>query len=217
MSQQAPSARADVRTYKVVHQAFRLATNRLVDATERLDPSALQPVVGSRWGFYDGVLHHHHHSEDDSIFPALLAVRPDLHELVQELEQDHRELLERIAVVDRAVTAFEQQPDADHQSAVHDAIVTVREAFFPHLDVEDAQIIPAIEVSVDPNEWDRIDTAALKSIPKQYLPMAVGAIDEMVRGLPDAERPPPPPVPVRVLLAISWRRKWADWLEPLRV
>jgi hypothetical protein len=47
--------------------------------------------------------------------------------------------------------------------------------------------------------------------------MAVGAIDEMVRGLPDAERPPPPPVPVRVLLAISWRRKWADWLEPLRV
>jgi hypothetical protein len=163
------------------------------------------------------VLHHHHHSEDDSIFPALLAVRPDLHELVQELEQDHRELLERIAVVDRAVTAFEQQPDADHQSAVHDAIVTVREAFFPHLDVEDAQIIPAIEVSVDPNEWDRIDTAALKSIPKQYLPMAVGAIDEMVRGLPDAERPPPPPVPVRVLLAISWRRKWADWLEPLRV
>jgi hypothetical protein len=80
---------------------------------------------------------------------------------------------------------------------VRDAIVAVREAFFPHLDVEDAQIIPAIEVSVDPNEWDRIDTAALKSIPKQYLPMAVSSINEIARALPDAERPPPPPVPVR--------------------
>ena len=210
-----PASGADTRVLRAVHKTFRLATNRLVDATDKLQSSALQPVIGARWSFYSNVLHHHHHTEDDSVFPALLAVRPDMETLVKTLEEDHRQLVSDIDAVAAAVTNFERQPDDANQKAVHDAIVAVRDTFFPHLDVEDAQVIPAIAESMPPDEWDRLDQEALRSIPRQYLPTAVGSLDEVIRALPQGERPPPPPPLIRVMLAVSWRRKWAAFIRPL--
>jgi hemerythrin-like domain-containing protein len=210
-------SQADTRVYAVVHDAFRLVTTRLVDATEKLEPSALQPMIGSHWSFYDAVLHYHHHSEDDSIFPALLAVRPDMDALIRRLEDDHQQLIRALEAVDSAISSFEQQPDEAHQKTMHDAMVEVRDAFFPHLDLEDEQIIPAIAESVPPKEWDRLDKAALKSIPRDHLPRAVGAIDEIVQGLAKEDQPPPPPLPIRLMLALSWRKKWSTWVQPLLV
>jgi len=215
-SDSAPS-HADIRLYRVVHNAFRLATTRFADATEQLEPSVLQPMIGSRWDFYAAVLHHHHHTEDDAVFPALLAARPDLTDLVTTLEDDHQRLIEVMDGVQSAIHGFEQQPDAAHQQAIHDGVVAVRELFFPHLDIEDEKILPAIAESIPPKEWERMDSAALKSIPRQHLPMAVGALDELIQALPDVEQPPPPPLPIRVMLALSWRKKWSHWVKPLLV
>jgi hemerythrin-like domain-containing protein len=201
----------------VVHKAFRLVTKRLVDATQKLEPSTLQPVIGPRWRFYAAVLHHHHHIEDDVIFPALVAARPDMDELIKHLELDHQELISKMDATDSAIAAFEEQPDAAHQARTHDALVAVREMFFPHLDIEDAQILPAIAEAIPPKEWDRMDEDALKSIPKEHLPLAVGALDEIIRGMPDEEKPPPPPLPIRLMLALSWRKKWSQWIDPLVV
>jgi hemerythrin-like domain-containing protein len=208
---------ADVRVYEVVHKAFRLVTTRLVDATAKLEPSALRDVIGSRWRFYAAVLHHHHHIEDDVIFPALVAARPEMDELIKHLELDHQELISKMDAIDSAIAAFEEQPDAAHQERAHDALVAVREMFFPHLDIEDAQIVPAIAEAIPPKEWDRMDEDALKSIPKEHLPLAVGALDEIIQGVPEDEQPPPPPLPIRLMLALSWRKKWSRWIEPLVV
>jgi hemerythrin-like domain-containing protein len=214
MAQQAES-QADTRVFFIVHRTFRSMTDRFADATEKLPASELQPVIGSHWGVYAGLLHHHHHTEDDSIYPALLAVRPDLEGLVNTLEEDHRKLSASIEAASAAVAAFEQEPDPANQKLMHEAIVSVRDDFFPHLDIEDAQIIPAITESVPPKEWDRLDKQALKSIPRQYLPLAVAALDEVIRAMPEQDRPPPPPPPIRMMLALSWRKKWAAWVKPL--
>ena len=96
-------------------------------------------------------------------------------------------------------------------------MVAVREMFFPHLDIEDAEILPRIAESMPPKEWDRLDKAALKSIPKEHLPTAVGALDEVIRGMAKEEQPPPPPPPIRLMLALSWRKKWSVWVKPLLV
>jgi hypothetical protein len=119
--------------------------------------------------------------------------------------------------VSAAVTSFEHQPDTVRQKAMLDGLIAIRDLFFPHLDVEDTQILPAIAESIPPKEWARLDQQALKSIPRQHLPKAVGALDEIIRGLPEEERPPPPPLPIRVMLALSWRRKWTEWSKPLLV
>jgi hemerythrin-like domain-containing protein len=209
--------RADIRVYQVAHDAFRLATNRLVDATKKLEPTDLQTIIGSHWSFYSAVLHHHHHTEDDSIFPALVAVRPDMGSLIDSLEGEHQELVGCMDAVESAVSGFAAQPDAAHQAHVHDAMVAVRDMFLPHLDIEDAQILPAVAESVPPKEWERIDKAVLRSIPRQQLPLAVGALDEIIQGMAKEQQPPPPPPPIRLMLALSWRKKWGAWVEPLLV
>jgi hemerythrin-like domain-containing protein len=211
------SSQADTRVYQVVHDVFRLATNRLVDAAEKLEPSALQPVIGQYWNFYAAVLHHHHHNEDESIFPVLLAVRPDMADFIKTLEDDHRQLIRSMDDVDSAIAGFDLQPDASHQKAVWDAAVGVREMFFPHLDAEDERILPAVAQSIPPKEWTSLDRAALKSIPREYLPRAVAALDEIIQKLPKGDQPPPPPPPIRVMLAVSWRKKWSAFVQPLVV
>lgn len=215
MAEQRSSAtQADTRVYEVVHKTFRKATNRFVDVTERMDPVVLNSFIGSRWAFYSSVLHHHHHTEDEGIFPALVAVRPELNELVGTLESDHQQLVERVSAVDAAVAGLETQPDVEHRDALHGALAAMRDVFFPHLDVEDAQVIPAIAASIPPAQWKRLDDEALRTIPRKWLPTAVGALDEVIRGLPADQRPPSPPLPIRLMLALSWRKKYVAFIEP---
>jgi hemerythrin-like domain-containing protein len=206
---------ADTRVLQAVHKTFRLATTRLVDATERLEPSTLQPIIGQYWQFYAGVLHHHHHTEDTVAFPALVAVRPDMAPLIKDLEEDHRKLVATMDIVQSRLVAFDKKPEPATQQDLHLALAAVRDEFFPHLDTEDAKVVPAFAQAIPPKDWERMDNQALKSIPRPYLPKAVGALDEVIRGLPEAERPTGPPPPIRFMLAVSWRRKWAEFVKPL--
>jgi hemerythrin-like domain-containing protein len=187
----------------------------MVDATERLEPAVLAPIISRYWEFYAAVLHHHHHTEDTVVFPALVAVRPHQASLVDKLEADHKNLVAALNAADSAVAAFTSHPDPNTQRDLQKSIAAIRDDFFPHLDLEDAKIIPALAEAIPPKDWDRMDNQALKSIPRPYLPMAVAGLDEVIRSLPEAERPSGPPLPIRVMLAVSWRRKWAEFLKPL--
>ena len=55
----------------------------------------------------------------------------------------------------------------------------------------------------------------MRAVPKADLPIVAGALDEVVRGLPREERPPPPPLLVRLLVALSWRKRDAEFVRPL--
>jgi hemerythrin-like domain-containing protein len=196
---------------------FRQSTTRLVDATAKLEPSALEPVMRPHWDFYTAILHHHHHTEDVSVFPALVAVRPDMRPTIDMLEDEHVELGPNLDAVETAVAAFVKRPDRATQEPVHDALVTLRDWFFPHLDLEDEKILPAIAESIPSKQWKKLDKAALKSIPRTYLPAAVGALDEVIRTLPPQDRPAPPPPPIQIMLALSWRKQWKARVTPLLV
>ncbi len=202
---------------QAVHKTIRLATTRMVDATERLDPSALQPIIGSYWEFYAAVLHHHHHTEDTSALPGS-DLGPAGHGVLgRRTGGGPQELVAAMNAVHSAVAAFDSKPDPATQRDLHDALAALRDQFFPHLDVEDAKVIPVFAEAIPPKDWYRMDNQALRSIPRPYLPKAVGALDEVIRSLPEAERPSGPPPPIRFMLAVSWRRKWAEFVKPLTV
>jgi len=209
---------ADVRLLQIVHKTFRLATTRMVDASAKLEPSKLRPAIVPFWEFYAAVLHHHHHTEDTVAFPALVAQRPEFAGLVGTLMEDHRRLDAAMQSADAAVAAFAEAPGADTQQAMHGSFVAVRDEFFPHLDIEDEKVIPAFAESIPHAQWEKMDNNALKSIPRRYLSKAVAALDEVIQTVPEPERPVGgPPLPLRVLLALSWRKKWAAFVAPLNV
>jgi hemerythrin-like domain-containing protein len=211
------SSQTDIRLYRVVHEMFRRWTTRLVDATAKLEPSTLEPVIGPQWASYTAILHHHHHTEDVSVFPALVAVRPEMRSTIDLLEDEHVELAPNIDAVEAAVAAFVKRPDVATRDAVHEALVALRDWFFPHLDLEDKKVLPAIAESIPQKQWDQLDKAALKSIPRKYLPSAVGALDEVIQSLPEQDRPAPPPPPIRIMLSLSWRKQWMARVTPFLV
>ncbi len=206
---------ADIRLIQQVHNTFRVALTRMIDATERLEPAALQHSVGPYWNFYAGILDYHHHNEDDEDFPLLARYYPDMAPLADELGADHRQLLGVMEKISTAVGSFQRTLDVAGRDEVHAGAVELRDLFFPHLDREDAEVLPLYAEWIPHDEWARLETKALKGIPKPQMAYAVGALDETIRSAPESEQPDPPPVPVRVLLALSWRKKWAGLVRPL--
>jgi hemerythrin-like domain-containing protein len=182
-----------------------------------LEPSALETVIPPYWDFFAAILHHHHHTEDASVFPALVAVRPEMRSTIDRLEDEHIELAPNIDAVEAAVASFASRPDGARLGALHEALVGLRDWFFPHLDLEDEKILPAIAESIPPRQWEQLDKAALKSIPRKYLPSAVGALDEVIQSLPESDRPAPPPPPIRIMLSLSWRKQWTTRVRPFLV
>jgi hemerythrin-like domain-containing protein len=206
---------ADIRLIQVVHNTFRTGLTRLIDATAKLEPSDLQSTVGPYWDFYSAILDFHHHNEDDEDFPMLAGYYPDIQPLVDELGADHRQMLEVMAKVHAAVESFQRTPDVAGRDAINAAAVELRDLFFPHLDREDAEVLPMYAKWIPHDRWAKLETKTLKSIPKPQMPYAVGAIDETIRSTPEAQRPEGPPLPVKIFLSLSWRKKWAGMAQPL--
>ncbi len=209
---------ADVRLLQIVHKTFRLATTRMVDASAKVEPSKLRPAIVPFWDFYAAAVHHHHHTEDTVIFPALVSLRPEFAEFVGTMEDDHKRLVDILESAGSAVAEFDRSPGKDQQQKMHDSFVEVRGAFFPHLDIEDEKALPAFAEFIPHAQWEKMDSDVLKSLPRQYLSKAVAALDEVIQTVPEPERPVGgPPLPVRVLLALSWRKRWAEFVRPLEV
>jgi hypothetical protein len=206
---------ADTREYLVVHRSLRVTLDRFVDATDRIDVALLATVLGPRWALFARSLHHHHESEDSEFFPAIVRARADTSTLIQRLEREHRELVTRLDAADAAVAALQHSPGEAAKRSVHDAIAAVRAELFPHLDIEDEQLLPAAAESVRQTEWRRISDHALRTLPKKDLPVVAGALDEVARSLPPDQRPSPPPLFVRVLLTLSWRKRYKRFVDPL--
>ena len=209
------NGKADIRLIQAVHNTFRTGLTRLMDATTKLEPAALQSAVGPYWSFYSAILDFHHHNEDEEDFPLLVSYYPDIQPLVDELGADHRQMLEVMKNVDAAVDAFQKSPDLANRDAINAAVVELRDLFFPHLDREDAEVLPMYAKWIPHDVFAKLETKTLKSIPKPQMPYAVGALDETIRATPEAERPEGPPLPVKIFLSLSWRKKWAGLVQPI--
>jgi hemerythrin-like domain-containing protein len=212
---QQPQRQADMRLYLVVHETLRRILARFVAATERLEPAVLADVIPERWALFARGLHQHHEGEDTEFFPMIAKASPDQVPLIEQLEREHRELVGRLEAVDVAMLSLEGDPSDATKKVLHDSISAVRDQLVPHLDIEDEKLLPAAAVSVDPEEWDRAGEEALKATPRADMPVVAGALDETVRSLPPEQQPPPPPFALRMMLTLSWRRRYAKFTEPL--
>jgi hypothetical protein len=206
---------ADIRLIQAVHNTFRLGLTRMIDATANLEPTALRSSVGPYWEFYSVILDYHHHNEDTEDFPTLARVYPDSQTLIDELGADHQQIVGVMNKVSGAVDSFQETPDMECRNEVNAAATELRDLFFFHLDREDSDVLPMYAKWIPHDEWASLETKALRGIPKPQMPYAVGALDETIRSTTEADRPDPPPLPVRAMLALSWRKKWAGLVQPL--
>jgi hemerythrin-like domain-containing protein len=208
---------ADIRIFKLVHDTLRTFADRLGKTLDAVRPSdAIQlGTVADRWAFYARQLHHHHDNEDDLVLPRLRSAQGDFADLDEQLRCQHRELVAEMSSVDDSFAMAKRRPDEESLSALCAALARFSSSLQTHLDLEDEQLLPLVQETIPADEWNELAQRMLKSIPRRDLPLVAAGLEEMVRQLPPAERPPPPPLPIRVLNALFWRRKYRRFVAPL--
>jgi hemerythrin-like domain-containing protein len=100
----------------------------------------------------------HHPKEDASLFPAVLARRPDLRPVVEDLEREHAEGRRATDSLKRALAAFRAE-GRDGQPAFAATLAQYIDFHWKHMAREEQQIMPAAEEALTPQDWASIDAA----------------------------------------------------------
>jgi hemerythrin-like domain-containing protein len=204
----------------LVHKAFRETGQEIATGLARLADADIDPErvrgVADIWNFYSRSLQGHHVHEDDAIWPKVVERKPDFSEIEKQMEQEHGEVDRVLEPAGSAVAAMRTSPDPTTIKAAAEAIAACVRELDEHLDHEEAIAFPVVQQALGRKEFDKMGEEFLRSTPKADLPYAAASLDEMARSVPEAERPPPPPIPVRLLIALSWRRKYRRFVAPLR-
>ncbi|MGE5171599.1 MAG: hemerythrin domain-containing protein [Rudaea sp.] len=100
----------------------------------------------------------HHQKEDACLFPAVLARRPDLRPVVDELEREHAEGRRATDSLKRALAAFRAE-GSPGEPAFAAALARYIDFHWKHMAKEEQQIMPAAEEALTPQDWASIDAA----------------------------------------------------------
>jgi hypothetical protein len=119
----------DAPTEQIRGQINDLAANSVI---WRLRVNCLQ---------YCHLVHGHHHHEDVSFFPALRRANPNLDEVIDKLEADHRVVSD---LLDDVEAAARRLSEASARPELADALRWLSEHLLVHLDYEEAKLAPTL-------------------------------------------------------------------------
>jgi hemerythrin-like domain-containing protein len=210
---------ADLSSFEAVHLTLRAGLEELAAVVTAWRPGrAPEPAaVHALWPHFATGLHHHHTGEDDIVWPELRKRSADFGPLEEQMRAEHGVLDGHLRAADAAFGAFAEAGDEPSAQRLAGVLAILEASLDDHLRTEEDTVLPLVNRLLSPSEWRPIDTRLLRRLPRRQLAVAVGAIDDAVRRTPGAAAAlTPPPLPVRALLALSWRRRYARLVAPLR-
>lgn len=209
----------DLSSFEGVHLTLRAGLEELSGAVASWRPGggADAAVLHRLWEHYARGLHHHHTGEDDLVWPALRVKAPGFAEHEARMRSEHADVDGLLAEADTAFRAFAARPDEAAAERLRVTLGRLGSSLDEHLRHEEDDVLPLINEHLEAGEWRRLDTRLLRRLSLRDLAVAVGSIDDAVRRHPEAlSALPPPPLPVRALLAVAWRRRFARLVAPIR-
>ena len=196
------STNADLRGYRAIHVALRDAAHAMAAAAPSLTASEPKRLAAFRayWKGYAGEVLAHHTTEDDVVFPELVRRAPELAALMDRTDADHHHLDELMEDVTTALAAISEGAGSERAAAL---LRQVADHMEEHLDMEDRDLLPVIEVSFTQEEYDALEEKALAIIgfgaqAAFTIPFLAASVDDETRValLGDA------PLPVKVILRL---------------
>ncbi|HEX9993758.1 MAG TPA: hemerythrin domain-containing protein [Acidimicrobiales bacterium] len=209
----------DLSGFEGVHLTLRAGLEELTAAVGAWRPgdAATAAVLHRLWHHFAKGLHHHHVGEDDLVWPALRAAAPGFAEQEERMRSEHADVDGHLGEADTAFAAFAERPDEASAERLRVTLGRLGASLEEHLRHEEDDVLPLINEHLAADAWRRIDTQLLRRLPFRDLAVAVGSIDDAIRRNPEAlAAMPAPPLPVRALLAVAWRRRFARLVAPIR-
>jgi hemerythrin-like domain-containing protein len=188
----------DVSDMYAVHKALRGAFDAVPGYVTKASTSSERvEVIGSFCENVIEFLHVHHTGEDELIYPVLEerceGSRPEL----ERINDQHKLLDAPIAAGRSAVAAWRAAPSTDNAQAVIDAVASISEPLLPHLDEEEAVLLPIASKWMSQEEFGMLPAHHMMSFRADKPWLMMGLVreqldqehrDGMLAGMPSEMR-----------------------------
>jgi hemerythrin-like domain-containing protein len=208
----------DTRDMVLVHRVFRRELRLLplmIRGVPDGDTAAAGRVYRHAREMID-VLHHHHQHEDELLWPRLLRRAPVDAALVTRMQAQHDAIAEILRRVDLGLPAWRQtacHPEADSLAS---DISELHARLEEHLDEEEQHVLPIVERTVTPAEWDELGQRGFAAMPRHRALVFLGHILESASPAERTRFLRRVPPPVRVLYRLIGKRAFARETATLR-
>ena len=194
--QQGTPPLADTSDMARVHQVFReaiaaapaLIGSATAKGRERVD------LVASYYRNVLALLHAHHDGEDELIWPLLIERAPDEAEEVRRIAGQHTDVAAALVAAMAAIDDWQASADDGTGSAAV-AIANLGAALLPHLDQEEAFVVPLAAKHIYAPEWGELPGHALRNFSGDKMWLILGLIREQFSvemiAMMDEHMPPP--------------------------
>jgi uncharacterized membrane-anchored protein YhcB (DUF1043 family) len=194
---EAPDLTGFLGGHDIMRTQFALIARAAGDVTDR--DTKRQAALEDHLGFMTRRLDWHHRHEDEHVFAKLRDLDPGLADLLDDLEQDHHELEQMLAITSDTAT-----PIGGRASALRELHRTLA----AHLEREEAQAVPAIRRLIPARAWALEDERFQNELGADRTATLIWILGHL---------PPPArqgmlatlPVPVRILYKTVWRPRHA--------
>lgn len=153
---------ADTFMMGVMHDALRRDFARAREVlTAATPPGDTQRIaVAEHLSFMLTFLDAHHHSEDDTLWPLVRANDPTLGQLLDSMSRDHEVIAGEVDQLEEAAQRSAGQRDDNAQEGLLAAIDRLTAVLGPHLDREEAELMPRVAECMSNDEWRAFEKSA---------------------------------------------------------
>ena len=188
---------ADTSDMARVHQVFRqaiAAAPQYIGSAIARGPERVELVAS----YYDNVLHMllvHHEGEDELIWDKLCERAPDQADEVRRVASQHHGVADALDTAFARVAEWRAAQTEDTGVAAASAIAVLGAALLPHLDEEEAFIVPLAARHIYAPEWGELPGHAMQHFGGDKIWLVMGLIREQMQpeqlAMMDEHMPPP--------------------------
>ncbi len=215
MSADAP---IDVRDMAISHEMFRrtYAESAALIRDNPAPSAARVEFLADHVTFALTMLHRHHESEDELLYPLLLERAPEHAETTAQIDHEHEAVRDSLDAAQAACDHWRAEPTREAGEALAAALEQVNEVTQPHLDHEEATVVPLAARHLTQEEWEAVGAHSRAGIPKDRMAIAFGMITEPLAPADAAFMKSSLPGPVRLLSPLLIDRPWRKYATILR-
>lgn len=137
----------------IIHIAVRRDLDRSATVLAHPMPDQQRTALCWHLSWMLDYLHHHHVAEDEGVWPRVLAKRPDLQPMVDEMEAEHQDLAAAAEGLRAAAALFGRDSSDERRQMLAEAVTSMQTTTLPHLEHEERDAMPLVVETLDEADW----------------------------------------------------------------
>ena len=154
-----PTAPADTRMMRIVHQALRrdLARARDVLAQPTAPADHQRAALARHLDWMMVFLQQHHAAEDEGLYPMVAARNPAAADLLGAMDIEHEAIGPGITALTLAAGDYGRGDSAGERGRLLTAVQELETTLLPHLDREEVEMMPVVSSTITVADWQAWD------------------------------------------------------------